>query len=140
MTLDEMNSALVEHGIVGRITEKELTSTGAQIKDIDYFSFQRLCEFRKLLNSPIHFIFNGITTGKHLSAGHPEGKAFDLFIPNIPPYKIICTAIDAGLKRIGVYFNGTAYSYHLENGKCALWYGEKFTANDWEYSRLVKVP
>jgi hypothetical protein len=137
MTSEELKFLTEKYNIFGKIAEREIVNTGAQLKDVDYDSFEILCNFRKILNSPIIFLFNGITTGKHLSIGHKEGKAFDVAIPNLTSSKVFTSAIDAGFRRVGVYWNGSVHSYHLENGKTGFWRGIKNSGEDWQYLSIL---
>lgn len=109
-----------------KFSKREIEATGAKLEDIDYESFKKLCEFRLILGVPVYFIKNGMTTGNHRSPGHPAGKAYDVRIPKANFYTVFKAAISAGLIKFGGYWNGRAYSYHLEDSEvAAFWTGVK---------------
>ena len=126
MTERELIEMLKHYGMTGKFTKKEIEDTGASIESIDKHSFRKLILLRKTLNKPIKLLYNGMTTGRHKSKGHPLGKAYDITTGEEDYYKVFKCAIDAGFKKIGVYWNGSAYSYHLEDAeKCSFWSGTK---------------
>lgn len=93
---------------------KEIEATGAKLEDVDTVLIKRLDKLRNLLGLRIDLIKNGMTTGRHVSEGHKLGRAADVFIPTKNPYKVFKTALLCDLTRIGIYWNGEAYSFHLE--------------------------
>lgn len=126
-----------------KFSKKEIEDTGAKLEDVDFESFKMICQIRKDINSPIYFLFNGLTTGNHKSLGHPAGKAFDIRVPRKNFYEVFKRAIDAGFKKIGVYWNGTAYSYHIENSATsAFWMGTKKAPGkgSWKFGQLILDP
>lgn len=130
--------------IKGKITADEIRSTGSNVEDVDADAFKSVCLLRKELNSPVYFLKNGITTGNHKSKGHPAGKAFDIRVPRLPFYTVFKAAIDAGFNKIGVYWNGKAYSYHLEAAPYpAFWMGTKEGVGPkypWKFGKLISDP
>ena len=144
MTEEQLVCLTKQYDIEGRITADEIRSTGSNVADIDSGAFESMCKLRKDLDSPIYFIVNGMTTGRHKSKGHPEGKAMDVRIPRLPFYTVFKAAIAAGFNKIGVYWNGKAYSYHLEVSPYpAFWMGTKSGVGPkypWTFSKLIKDP
>ena len=126
-----------------KFTKAEIEATGAKIEDINQMAFLKLIEFRESINCSVHLIFNGITTGNHKSPGHPSGRAFDIRVPNANSYDVFKVAIDAGFKKIGIYWNGNEYSYHLEDSKkSSFWSGKKDSpgVGSWKFSPLIVNP
>lgn len=144
LTEDKLLELTKKYVIEGRITADEIRATGSNVEDVDYSAFDSVCQLRKELNSPIYFIKNGITTGNHKSPGHPAGKAFDIRVPRLPMYAVFKAAIGSGFNKIGVYWNGKAYSYHLEVAPSpAFWMGTKpepGPKHGWKFNTLIKDP
>lgn len=121
----------------------DIRNTGAELDDLDLDAFNKLSAFTKIISSPVFFINNGISTGVHKSAGHSLGKAFDIRVPRKNCYAVFKAAIEAGFKRIGIYWNGNAYTYHLEDSPTAsFWSGRKSRPGEcpWEFNQLINDP
>lgn len=143
MTELQLKELLKKYGLKETtFTKKEIETAGSDIKDICVHAFEKLVHFRALIDTPVHFVFNGITTGNHKSSGHPEGKAFDIRVSRATSYDVFKNAINAGLKKIGIYWNGKTYSYHLEDAPAAFWQGKKTKPGkgSWKFSPLIKNP
>lgn len=97
---------------------EEIESTGADLFDVQLITMQKADTLRELLGRPIHLLSGGLTTGNHKSPEHAQGLAIDCYLDApVDPYYMFKRALDAGFNRIGVYWNGTAYSFHLATGK-----------------------
>ena len=84
-----------------------------------------------------------MTTGNHKSPGHKAGKAYDVRVPKSTSYDVFKMAIKAGFKKIGVYWNGKTYSYHLEDSDdVAFWTGKKPApgVGEWAFGQLISNP
>lgn len=118
-------------------TATELEATGANINDIDFFTVKALDEARIILDEQINPLLNGITSGKHSSSTHKDGKAID-FTCEADPLKIILTLASVGFTGIGVYVNEFGFrSYHADTGKgLRTWKGTKAEDGTWRYTKL----
>ena len=128
---------------INYFTQKEIEQTGAKIEDVDLSTLSSLDDLREFLGIPTHLMFNGVTTGNHKSEGHPKGKAIDCHMREYPYYyKVFQAALKFGFNKIGIYFNGSIYSYHLEKSFVpAFWTGVKKPAmKHWEYGPLIIDP
>ena len=123
-------------------SQEEIKSTGAKIEDIQPELFKKLLVFRKDIDRSIRLLHGGITTGSHKSAEHPEGRACDFCLEAadgpVDAYYIYKRLIDAGFNRIGVYFNGTTWSFHAAYGpRSGFWSGrKKARGTPWVYDKL----
>lgn len=128
---------------IKHFTQKEVEATGADIEDVDFDALNALDYMRNYLCCPIHLIHNGMTTGNHKSEGHPNGVAIDCYMSeNIHIYKVFQAALKFGFNKIGIYWNGSIYSYHLEIAWVpAFWMGtKKIGEKNWTYGNLIKDP
>ncbi len=137
MTKNQLN-------IFKNFSEQEIISTGADLIDIDFKSFEKLQKFRLLINNPILFQKNGITSGYHYSKEHGGGKAFDIRFKNIVTdfssvYSYFKKALKVGFTGIGIYWNGSEFSFHLDDGeRIRFWNANKnLNNNNWFYSGLI---
>lgn len=129
--------------ITKRFTKAEIEKTGAKLADVNFEAFKKMVKFRELIKTEVYFVHNGITTGNHKSPGHPAGKAYDVRVPKASFYDVFRAAIEAGFTKIGVYWNGAAYSYHLEDSeKAAFWMGTKSApgVGPWKFDQLIMDP
>lgn len=95
-------------------TEKEVMATGADVAKVTKTLMMRLDDLRDCVGAMI-LAHNGMTSGDHKSIGHPEGRAADFSLrSNLAPDKVVKSALACGFKKIGTYWNGVAYSYHVE--------------------------
>ena len=98
-------------------TPEEVIATGADLKDIQLGLMDRLDTFRLMLGQPVHLLHNGMTTGEHVSPWHPKGLAADIYSnPHVTPKQIFKAALASEFKGVGIYWNGAAYSAHLDLG------------------------
>lgn len=145
MKLNEeiLKNILFEYGTENVFTKDEIEATGSSLSEIDYSAFCKIVALRKSLNTPIYFIKNGITTGSHKSPGHLEGKAFDVRIPRASSYDVFKHSISCHIFRLGIYWNGKSFSYHLEDSpKASFWMGKKEApgVGKWNFEGLIKNP
>ena len=124
-------------------SKKEVEATGAKIEDVSFSSLDALDDMRNLLGEPINLIKNGMTTGQHKSDGHPKGVAIDCHMGLYEDYyNVFKVALSVGFNKIGIYWNGSIYSYHLEiSDKTSFWTGSKNPGDkNWTYGPLVLDP
>lgn len=127
-------------------TEEEITNTGACISDVQFLLFQKMEKLRTYLNRRIRLLHNGLTTGTHASREHRQGCACDFYLDprdgKTDYYFVFKCAIDAGFNKIGVYWNGTAYSFHVAfSAKSSFWLATKKKKGDsWTFGALLRDP
>lgn len=123
-------------------SQKELTQDGTALKLIPLQLMQKFEDFRIKLNKRIKILCIG--GGKHLpNSMHNTCEAIDFYIfpqdGNVSNQNIIELAIDSKFKGVGVYWNGTINSYHLDTrDECQLWSGVKSSGNSWKYGSIIK--
>jgi len=131
------------------IKEKDITSSGADLADINLFFIIALDKFFGTLfvEYGIHavILFNGLTTGNHKSFTHKRGLAGDIAFAvsasEMSIYSIWKKAIEAGFKGIGLYWNGVAYSMHLDlRPSLAFWSMRKDETGAWISDSVFKDP
>ena len=133
-SLQDIKGNFRDHGILD-FTPGEVVRTGADLKDVRVLLFCALQEFRTKLNRRVHLIFNGLTTGNHSAEEHPNGLAVDFHlnagdgpVDSTTIRMVLLYAILTGFRGIGIYWNGQAYSFHLdlrEDPRFAAWKGTK---------------
>lgn len=128
-------------------SEKEITRTGAKLKDINFESMYKLEVFRVRIGRRVLFQKNGITTGDHSSEGHKKGKAFDVRFDTRDGkvdfafcLKALKTALSVGFVVIGLYFNGIEYSFHLEDSEEYRFWRAVKDGKGWKYFGLIADP
>jgi hypothetical protein len=128
-------------------TAVEVENTGAKLEDVKLNLMISVQRFRENVNRRVRLLPNGLTTGGHKSPEHPNGEAADCAFyaedGSITIGVIVKAALDAGIKGLGVYWNGIAFSVHLDVGKRRrFWYAEKDgpDAMGWEFKSLFVTP
>jgi len=123
-------------------TQSEVESTGANIKDVKFELMFRLDAFRRDLGAPVYLLNNGLTTGKHSSPEHPNGEAADVCTGAIMPvWTVYKCALKNQFRGFGVYWNGIAYSYHLDIGtEYRQWTGIPDGKGNWKFGTLIVDP
>jgi len=127
-------------------TPNDIEATGANLKDVELETILLLNQYYLLVKRKIVLLPNGLTSGKHMSINHPRGRAVDIaFADTEGPlniYKAWKKAIQAGWTGIGIYWNGTAYSMHLDRRKdVAFWAGTKaHREKNWRYVSVFQDP
>jgi len=109
---------------IKNFTWAEIKATGADPKDVNIFGMVALQKFRvhPYVNRSVVFLPNGITTGGHSSFQHPNGTAYDISFRDfekpdpLVPKHLVYAAEECGFKGIGLYYNGAAFSMHLDLG------------------------
>lgn len=105
---------------IDNFTADEVINTGANLRDVNVLTMVGVQKFRTRIGRPVLLLFGGITTGVHASPQHPGGTAIDVaFRESDGPINIksmVYAAVDAGFKGIGTYWNGVAWSLHLDLG------------------------
>lgn len=132
--LFQIRNNFQDYGIIN-FTPQEIINTGADLRDVKLTTMHCLQQVRTKLNRRFHLIRNGLTTGNHVSPEHPNGEAVDFHLdvrdgPVTPDTirLLRVLAIRAGFNGLGFYFNGVAYSFHLDLrpvGRYAEWKGTK---------------
>lgn len=111
------------------VTPEDVAKTGAKIADVSLILMLRLQAFSTLIPYKIVLLENGMTSGKHSSPLHLRGYAVDVAFNSeqskIKIYDLWKAAIQAGFTGIGVYWNGVAYSMHLDVRKCIAFWGAR---------------
>jgi len=127
-------------------TPAEITGTGALLKDIRLPTIMMVNQYRKRMNRRVVLLPDGITTGEHSASEHPKGLAVDsAFVEQDGPVDVAVVfkaAISAGAKGIGLYWNGFAYSIHLDlRNDYAFWTAiKKHQEKSWKYKPLIIDP
>ena len=123
-------------------TQSEVESTGANIKDVKFELMFRLDAFRRDLGAPVYLLKKGLTTGGHSSPEHPAGKAVDVYISEVKPvWTVYKCALKNQFRGFGVYWNGIAYSYHLDIGaEYRQWVGVPDGKGNWRFGSLIVDP
>ena len=126
---------------------KEIVGTGAKLKDVKAPTMYKLQKLRRKLKRRIRLLKNGITSGKHNSKRHPNGEAIDFalyanygVVDSIVCYQVVKLALAAGFNGIGVYWNGKAYSFHVDTRPLFTPWGACRKKGKWVYFNLLKDP
>ena len=121
----------------------EIIATGGTVAGVSLLLFQRLDNLRENIGLPVMLLPGGLNSGHHISNTdvHAQGLAADFYFTQSIDYNLVFWAmIDAGFKGIGLYWNGTAPSYHADvrpTAKTARWIGlAKPPATEWTYLGL----
>lgn len=129
---------------IRHFTQAEFTATGAKPEEVEFEALSMLDKFRELLGCGVYLHENGVTTGEHSSPGHAAGRAFDCYLKDKRNFRaVLGAAVKAGFTAIGVYWNGHAYSFHLEHDPdgIRLWTGKRNTkTGGWDYGQLLVDP
>jgi len=131
---------------INNINRTMIERSGAILTDVNLMLILSLDKFCELIQRRICILANGLTTGKHSSTYHPRGLAVDIaFLEGngaINIYEIWKAAIEAGFKGIGIYYNGTAYSIHLDmRPRLGLWSGwKRHGEKNWHYTGVFQDP
>jgi len=125
----------------------EIIKAGGKLSGIDFRAFAKLQNFRTAINRRVKFQKNGINSGKHNSKEHDDGKAFDIrfdkrdgVVKFTDVNGYVKAALTVGFKGIGVYWNGTEYSMHLDDGKTLDWWSAHKINRKWAYLAFLQDP
>jgi len=128
-------------------SEAEVAGTGANVLGVDFHLMLKYDKWRSNLNTRVDLLHNGLNSGDHSSEWHPKGMAGDSCTPDkeISPQEAFKAALKAGFFGIGIYWNGHAYSYHLDIGRgYRLWIAKRIIKDDgsksWQYHSLISDP
>ncbi len=141
MRIDDFKRYLIRN-----FTPAEIEATGAALEDVRWETLQMLQAFRDSMKRAVILLPNGLTSGDHSSPQHPLGLAVDVGFREkdgkVPPVLIFKSALIAGAKGIGIYWNGFAYSVHLDlRNEYAFWAGVKgHRQKAWNYRPLINDP
>lgn len=140
------------------ISADEVEGTGALLSGMNVFLFTALQRFDSMIEVPANTVYerpwmplsNGMNSGGHKASWHPKGLAIDIAFlkADVEIYTMFKHVVDAGFKGIGVYWNGTAYSMHLDlRPHSAYWSGHKVLVwtgvtqeKKWKYTSLFRDP
>lgn len=127
---------------IQNFTPKEVERTGAKLLDVKTDLIYRYDIFRNLIKVPVVLLHNGITSGEHQSPGHKEGLAGDCaLLKELPCLDVFKAALEAGFRKIGIYWGGKRYTYHLEvSQEFGFWIGTPGGLGDWRYGSLLVDP
>lgn len=145
--LAHIRTEFAKHGI-SNFTPEEIENTGAKLQDVKILLMCALQQVRTGIGRKVRLLYNGLTTGNHKAKEHPEGKAVDFYldvgdgpINSFTIILVVIHAIRSGFNGIGIYWNGTTYSFHLDLRpiECfALWVGFKNKRSEgWKYITIV---
>lgn len=106
---------------IKHFTPDEVIKTGADLYHVQRKLISHLDLLRDFIGRSILLLPNGLTTGEHVSPYHRLGLAADIaFLDTQGPVfiqTVFKLAIRVGFRGIGIYHNGTAYSFHLDLGE-----------------------
>jgi len=130
---------------IQNVRAQDITGTGAPLDSVNVFLVRRLDEFVGRAGVKVVFLPNGLTTGVHRSTWHPRGLAadiaFDVDQDEVDIYALWKLAIEVGFRGVGIYWNGVAYSMHLDlRPRLAFWGGSKAQGGPWDYSGVFTDP
>ena len=136
-----------KHGIT-KFTPAEVENTGSALMYVQLRLMIALQAFRIELDRRVGLLNNGMTTGTHGAKEHPMGLAVDGYLypedGSIEIPDIFKAALTAGFHGIGIYWNGTQYSFHLDlRPEWGFWFGSKDGKDDpkgWAFSSLFITP
>ena len=135
-----------EHYKISNFSLNEIANTGANILDVNVFLFVTLQLFRVKLDRAIVLLYGGITTGVHSSFQHMNGTAVDITFREgegeINIGVLHNAAQEAGFSGFGAYWNGTAFSFHLDLGPSVrswLWW-KRHREEQWHKESIYKNP
>ncbi len=102
-------------------TAEQIEATGAELSDVNCETILSLDQFARIAEVHVDLLCNGLTSGVHDSREHAEGLAVDFVVrlsqgtrPDVRHYVPIL--YNVGFRGVGVYWNGTAYSFHADIG------------------------
>lgn len=131
---------------IKHFTKEEIERTGAKLADVKTELIIVLDDFRELAGRVVVLLPNGMTTGQHKAKEHPQGKAVDIGFREtdgaVDMQAMFISALEAGFTGIGIYWNGIAYSMHLDMRESySFWKGTKNHGDTaWRYLPLVHCP
>lgn len=135
---------------ITNFTPQEIIATGARVEDVQLVTMQAIQRFRTAVRRSIFIPPGGLTSGDHVSKEHSLGLAIDVrFSPadgtvdNWALFRAyMYEGIKAGFSGVGIYWNGSMYSFHFDFGAIRMWAGVKKTpgAGEWAYKTILNDP
>lgn len=127
------------------VRARDILATGAPLDSVNVFLAVKVDRFVAATGLPFVFLRNGLTTGNHRSSWHPRGLAvdgaFNVDQDQVRIYDVWKTAIECGFHGIGLYWNGVAYSFHLDlRPGLKFWGGTKVRGVEWKYFSVFQDP
>lgn len=127
------------------VRPKDILGTGAPLDSVNVFLAIKTDRFIERVGLPFQFLHNGLTTGIHRATWHPRGLALDGAFNTdqdlVKIYDVWKIAIECGFHGIGLYWNGTAYSLHMDlRPRLAFWGGTKVAGGPWSYFSVFQDP
>lgn len=99
-------------------TPEEVRKANGNPDTLDFELVLRYNKFRELIERPVHFVYNGLNSGGHVSKFHKNGQAGDCYLDpkdgKVNIHKVIMCALQAGFTGIGIYWNGKCFSFHFD--------------------------
>lgn len=133
-----------KHYNIKNFTSREVRNTGTELRDVNLFTMLALQGFRihPYVNRPVILLPGGLTTGDHASYEHPAGLAVDVAFREqdgeIVIKRFVYAAVESGFKGIGTYWNGIAWSMHLDIGQeIRRWAWWKHHREEWHKTDLI---
>ena len=140
MTLEDYNS-------LPNFSAHEVVKTGGDPLQMQRQAMYMLQDFRTLIDRRFRFQYGGLNSGNHASKEHPAGCAIDGYldprdgdVDQRAIQKVFKAALQVGFKGIGIYYNGTLWSFHLDTrAEYGLWTGRKKApgAGGWVYRNML---
>jgi hypothetical protein len=134
------------------VRAQDILATGAPLDSVNLFLAIKVDRFIEATGLPFTFLKNGLTTGIHRASWHPRGLAvdgaFSIDQGLVKIYDVWKVAIECGFHGIGLYWNGKAYSVHMDlRPRLSFWGGTKVTkvvngaeVREWEYFSVFQDP
>ena len=121
---------------------EEVEATGAALGDVPVPTMRAVQRFRTAAGLPVKMLYNGMTTGNHVSEYHPAGLAVDIYVVGrVTAADIRNWALLAGFRGIGIYWNGSCYSAHLDLRRdYGFWGRRKGPDGKWREAALFADP
>ena len=139
-TIEDFQTYSVSH-----ITPDQVEATGSMLSEVSVPLLVTLDWFIDRAGVPVVLLKNGMTSGKHDSPYHAAGKAADVAFDstplNVPVRHLVMLASRCGFQGVGLYWNGVAYSMHLDIGDSfRQWARRKRPDGTWQQAALIVDP
>lgn len=131
---------------ITKFTPQEVQETGADLSEVRVETMIMMQRYRVALGRAVVLLPGGMTTGNHRAKEHPLGLAVDSgFIEQdgkVDVSLVFRSALTAGARGIGIYWNGHAYSVHLDlRQEYSFWSAWKaHRETEWKYRPLIIDP
>ena len=144
----DWNWTMITTGFAGicHITAQDVLNTGATLDSVNIRTIQAADAWITLMCRKVVLLHDGLTTGQHESPTHAMGLAVDVAFDDsegmLDVSHAVMMAVSVGFRGVGVYWNGTAYSMHMDLGMTfRQWAWWKHDAADaWTKDGLIVDP